>query len=274
MTSRILNKSRGLIKNVFFTLITMFIGSRIFLNLTIFFFQQTAPADVAKMRRYTSIEWLGFLLLNKHFSHSQLSQDIWVLYRTNSMRGGYFVEVGSCHPTELNNTFLLEKEFGWAGILIEPNPVMVALLQKERSSKVLEVAIAEGEKVQLSIANIPEFSSTVKQLSEHAHPLHESSGTYIEVVAKGLTQIFDENNVPGDFVFLSLDIEGGEEYALKSIDFARFRPKLISVEHNFTQSRQKIQTHLELNGYIRDPISVNNSWDDWYIEKNYYSSIV
>jgi hypothetical protein len=273
MTYRILSKFRSLVKRLLFVFIEKFIGSAAFLNLTTFFLQQKDSTNLVKMQRYTAIKWLGFLLLNKQSSHSQLSQDIWVLYRTHSMRKGYFVEVGSCHPTELNNTFLLESKYGWGGLLIEPNPLMTSLLRKERSSTVIEAAIADGEKVQLSVADIPEFSSTIEQLDEHTHPLHKSSGTYIEVVAKRLTQVFDDNNVPADFDFLSLDIEGGEEYALKSIDFARFRPKLISVEHNFTASRDKIQRYLELQGYIRDPISLNSSWDDWYIEKGYYSKL-
>ena len=50
-------------------------------------------------------------------SKSQLKQDIFVLLETGFKRNGFFVEFGATNGIDLSNTYLLEKRFGWNGIL-------------------------------------------------------------------------------------------------------------------------------------------------------------
>jgi hypothetical protein len=45
-------------------------------------------------------------------------QDVWAA--TAIGRHGYFVEFGAADGKTISNTYLLEKEFGWTGILAEP----------------------------------------------------------------------------------------------------------------------------------------------------------
>lgn len=50
---------------------------------------------------------------------SQASQDMLVLLLTNRKKNGWYVEIGASHPIQLSNTFLLEKEYGWRGLMVE-----------------------------------------------------------------------------------------------------------------------------------------------------------
>lgn len=52
-------------------------------------------------------------------SYSQSGQDIWVVAMTEGLMGGFFLDIGCNHPTSINNTWLLESEFGWMGILVD-----------------------------------------------------------------------------------------------------------------------------------------------------------
>ena len=46
-------------------------------------------------------------------------QDKFVINVLNEKENGCFVEIGSNHPININNTYLLEKFYRWKGIMIE-----------------------------------------------------------------------------------------------------------------------------------------------------------
>ena len=52
-------------------------------------------------------------------SKAQIRQNLFVLSELNLKRNGYFVEFGATNGVDLSNTFLLEMDFKWSGILAE-----------------------------------------------------------------------------------------------------------------------------------------------------------
>lgn len=52
-------------------------------------------------------------------NYSQSMQDIFALTVTKGKSKGSYLEIGSADPIECNNTYLLEKYFGWKGISID-----------------------------------------------------------------------------------------------------------------------------------------------------------
>ena len=38
------------------------------------------------------------------------------------LRNGFFIEAGAHDGVDISNTLYLEKQLGWTGILVEPNP--------------------------------------------------------------------------------------------------------------------------------------------------------
>lgn len=59
-------------------------------------------------------------------------------------------------------------------------------------------------------------------------------------------------------------ITEGSEYTIPShSDFLKC-DRMISVEHNFTAERERIQALLQANGYSRVFEGISQ-WDDWYV---------
>ena len=64
-------------------------------------------------------------------SNSQLKQDLFVMYHYED-RPGFFVEFGGLDGVDTSNTYLLEKDHGWKGIIVEPLPRFKDDLLKNR----------------------------------------------------------------------------------------------------------------------------------------------
>ena len=50
---------------------------------------------------------------------SQSMQDIFVLSMLDGKKNGVYVEIGADKPKIINNSYLLEKRFGWRGVSFE-----------------------------------------------------------------------------------------------------------------------------------------------------------
>jgi hypothetical protein len=53
-------------------------------------------------------------------NYSELWQDLFVISALEGKREGVYLDIGSSYPIFANNTYLLEKDFGWRGLSIDP----------------------------------------------------------------------------------------------------------------------------------------------------------
>jgi FkbM family methyltransferase len=199
-------------------------------------------------------------------STAQLHQDLWVLAETKRKRGGYFVEVGAFDGIELSNTYLLEKEFGWTGILVEPNPDCHAPLRQHRAATISTKAISakRGSVDFLRVQDEPEFSGIASHASDdnHARYRREHSDV-ISVETITLDDLLREHAAPPQIDYMSIDTEGNEFEMLSVFDFARHRVDLLSVEHNYGMREQAIEGLLREHGFRRVHRRISR-FDAWY----------
>lgn len=223
-----------------------------------------ATEKFLKVNRIEELKFMANALSRVSEKKSQLNQDLWVLYKSGNSRGGFFVEVGACHPVRLSNTYLLETNFDWQGLLIEPNTDITNELEMHRKSKIVPVAVGAAGTMKLQIAKDPEFSQSQKLNISQKHKGFKSTGRSIDVQVIPLSEIFSLHKVPSIFEFLSVDVEGAELDVLMSNDWTKWRPRLLVVEHNFRKDRTEIKNFLLLNGYQLSKDNSVFSWDDWY----------
>ena len=70
-------------------------------------------------------------------NYSKHLQDMFILSVMKGKKNGTYLEIGSSHPFETNNTALLEKQFGWKGVSIDIDEYMCELFAKHRNNKVI-----------------------------------------------------------------------------------------------------------------------------------------
>lgn len=68
-------------------------------------------------------------------SFSQSGQDLFVNAIFDGKRDGLFLDIGCNHPIELSNTYALEQELGWRGLLIDRDEYCIQLCKEKRASK-------------------------------------------------------------------------------------------------------------------------------------------
>lgn len=201
----------------------------------------------------------------RQFSTSQLGQDIWVLERTDYKRNGFFVEFGATDGVLLSNTFLLETHFGWTGLLAEPNPDYFTDLKKNRSCQAFDACISArtGDEVKFVMAD--EFGGMADYISRDHHADRRSSYAQIPdsvlvLTTVSLDDFLKQHEAPKRIDYISVDTEGSELDILSAFPFEEWDVQMWSVEHNFTEDRDRIYELMSSHGYLRQEAR----FDDWY----------
>jgi len=65
-------------------------------------------------------------------SYSQFKQDLFLLEFYNKKYNGYFIEIGASNGITDSNTYLVEKDYNWKGICVEPIPYRFRDLKNNR----------------------------------------------------------------------------------------------------------------------------------------------
>jgi len=200
---------------------------------------------------------------------SQFGQDIFVLYQSNFKKNGFFIEFGATDGVSISNTHILEKEFGWHGILAEPARIWHKSLKENRNSIIDERCVWSESKKSLDFreTDLYELSTIESYSSLDMHTSARKSGTVYQVETISLMDLLVEHNAPKEIDYLSIDTEGSEFEILQNFDFTKYNIKIITVEHNFTAMREKIFDLLTLYGYKRVFAEISEV-DDWYIKSN------
>ena len=177
---------------------------------------------------------------------SQIGQDKWVAEAMfPGVTDGYFLDIGSGHGRIGSNTLALEAR-GWKGICVDPFPTA---MEGRTCQMMKEVVFSEAGKVvqfhpHEGLGGIADTLGRWKDQAKEAPP--------VELITVTTGELLERGHAPPFIHFLSLDIEGAELEALRSIPFDKYRFGAMAIEHNDEEpKRTDIIKFLEERGYRR-----------------------
>lgn len=177
----------------------------------------------------------GFETITRNYS--QAGQDVFVLMCLNGKRDGTFLDLGCGHPIQINNTYLLESEFGWYGLSVDSNYDLVSLYPNSRKSL---SEVVDATKI--------DFDSVLYK--------------------------YESNHI--DYLSLDLEPASVTLSALKNIPLDKLEFSVITFEHdmyrfggNFRDESRQIFSHFGYKIICSDVRFQNNIYEDWYFNPKY-----
>ncbi|MBS1508429.1 MAG: FkbM family methyltransferase [Bacteroidetes bacterium] len=178
-----------------------------------------------------------------------------------------FVEIGANDGVTVSTTLGLIKS-GWRGISVEANPKIYDLLKsnlsKYRSVKTLCCAVSPTKgPVRLFFGkDDPQgLLSTICADNNEWFDEHRSA-EFVVVEGIPLTELLERENVSKRFGLLLIDTEGMDLDILQTLDFSKFRPRLIVTEQYGPKNDIK-HALLTQHGYqLIKTIGCNTLWLD------------
>lgn len=208
--------------------------------------------------------------------YSQKGQDKFlneVIFKNK--KGGVFVEIGAHDGISFSNSYFFEKNLGWSGICVEPNPYVFNELKSNRNCITEQLCISDSNTKKEFLLCTGYMLEMYSGLLDNYDPRHlERINTemhlfggdkqVIWIDCRTLKNLFEKHQIKY-IDFLSIDIEGGEKTALQSIDFESVTINVIIVENNFNE--MDVREYLEAKDYL---FKVRIGKDDIYVRKQFH----
>jgi len=183
---------------------------------------------------------------------------------------GYFVEVGANDPTNHGSqSWHLETNLKWNGILVEPIPELAEKCRKTRPKASTYECVCVDKNAPKSLALFIPYdkyshdeihcrSAIGKNIDGSKFTEHKE----INVQARTLDSILEEENVE-NIDLLSIDVEGAELEVLRGTSLNKYKPNLVLLEdkHLYLDKHR----YLKKNGYRLVKRTRQNCW---YVLKN------
>jgi FkbM family methyltransferase len=184
--------------------------------------------------RLPAIKVLALLLrrMQIQLSFSQEGEDR-ILHRLFEDRPrGHYVDVGAHHPVRFSNTLLLYLR-GWHGVNIDATPGSIRKFERMRPR---DTNIESGVGLSSEPLDFYMFQeSALNTFDRELAELRENSGWVLletrAVDQQPLDAILSRvPDLPADFDLLTVDVEGRDLEVLQSMDWNRYRPKVVCLE--------------------------------------------
>lgn len=175
---------------------------------------------------------------------SQARQDEAVLSLLGNTTNGFFVDLAANHATDLSNTYALEKHYGWKGLCIEPNPkYWYSLSHLRENCRVVAAVVGKTRMDEIHFRYDGMELGGIVGKDYDNRPKHLPKSRKVYTVT--LLEIFQKYEVPSIIDYMSLDVEGAEEFIMGVFPIQDYKIKILSIE----RPKKGLQDLLALNRY-------------------------
>merc|ERR1712216_722687 len=195
-------------------------------------------------------------------SHSQQLEEQTVISEFFSLGGmvltrGTFVEIGALDGDSLSNTWLLEKDLGWSGLLVEGCPDNFEALKRNRpgcmlSNKAVCNPVPPSKSLSFSVNCGPSSGVLDTQIGDDFIKNIRSgeAGKSVQVPCDTMSNIIHEAGLKHIDLF-SIDVEGSEAKLVTSIDFTKVSIHVIVIEmdHSSNVDQEIVASELTKAGF-------------------------
>jgi hypothetical protein len=173
---------------------------------------------------------------------SQAAQDRFILNVLKEKKNGVFLEIGSSHPIDGNNTYTLEKNYNWKGIMVEYQNMYESLYKQHRPNSIHIIGDA----------------------------------TKIDYKSE-----FENNNMPAEMDYLQVDLDVNNRSTITTLQildsdlFDNYKFATVTFEHDIYtgdhyNTRKKSREIFEKRGYkcvFPDICCLSEDvvFEDWYV---------
>ncbi len=173
---------------------------------------------------------------------SQVGQDMTIFHLFKGKRGGYFVDLASNDAVEISNTFILEQDHDWNGICVEANPMYYEKLYL-RNCQVVQAAVGHIDDEEVKFNFNDAIGGVIGNNFDNKEG--DQAGVVKTLKTVSVEHIFQDLSVPKVIDYMSLDIEGAEEWVFTTFPWKRYTFLSITVE----RPKDKLKLLLMSNGY-------------------------
>ena len=180
---------------------------------------------------------------NEHLG--EFGEDIFIRRFFKNQKKGFYVDIGCYHPVKGSLTYYLFKE-GWKGLNVDLSKISVDLFKTERPNDYnINAAITDfdGETFYYENGAINQQNSLTLDKDKKK----------IKIQAYKLETLLNNFSI-SNIDYLNIDVEGSDFKVITSLNFVKFRPKLISIEQNIYNTEKIIK----------------NECHEFLIKKNYF----
>ena len=185
-----------------------------------------------------------------------------LLYASNNTTGS-FVELGALNGVNLSNTIMLERCWGWRGLLVEANPLSYEELERSgRTAHKEHAAVCEAGSGNMTIALSRKHHEISGFLSSYVNGSMKRFSRYVnlsdtaQVPCARLDVLMKRADMPARVNFLSLDVEGAEFDVISTVDPARFDVVLVELDRRDNDKDQKVRARLTRAGLVRSNFGI------------------